>query len=215
MSRQRIAIAALLAFFGLAHSARVRADPFVSKKDRALADKAERNRALTDAERKSRQQLLRKRIGERPKAVVSIFNLWTDEILPLRRPTKDLDEPNVSAAIINRFFRCHYTGNPTDMDPKLVWVLGQAARHFNKQRINVVSGFRSPKYNLNLRKKGHAVARNSQHTHGRAVDFRIPGIPTLRLRRWARSLHLGGVGYYPQSRFVHVDTADVRYWTGK
>lgn len=189
--------------------------PPQSKKARMLAAKAARNAALTEAEKKSREKKLARRVGKSPEEVVSIFNLWTEEILPLALPATKTDKAEISAAIVNRFFRCHYTGHPTEMDPKLIWVLGQAARRFDSQRINIISGFRSPKYNLNLRKKGHEVARNSQHTHGAAVDFRIPGVPTRRLRRWARGLKLGGVGYYPQSRFIHVDTADVRYWTGR
>jgi hypothetical protein len=66
--------------------------------------------------------------------------------------------------------------------------------------------------NLLLRKKGRRVARDSQHTHGHAVDFRLPGVSTERLRDWARRRRLGGVGYYQNDGFVHVDVGPVRYW---
>jgi uncharacterized protein YcbK (DUF882 family) len=58
------------------------------------------------------------------------------------------------------------------------------------------------------------VARDSQHTHGNAVDFRIPGVDVKSLEAWARRLRLGGVGLYLGSGFVHVDTGRVRYWNG-
>ena len=66
-----------------------------------------------------------------------------------------------------------------------------------------------------LRKKGRQVARDSEHPRGDAVDFRIPQVPTRTLLRFVRTLHMGGVGYYPESQFVHTDTGRVRYWRGK
>ena len=81
-------------------------------------------------------------------------------------------------------------------------------------RIEVVSGYRSPKYNLMLRKKGHQVAKASQHTEGHAVDFRVRGVPTPVLLRYVRSLRRGGVGFYPHSQFVHSDTGPIRFWKG-
>jgi len=92
--------------------------------------------------------------------------------------------------------------------------ISRPARRFSADRIEIVSGYRSPKYNLMLRKKGHQVARQSQHTEGHAVDFRIPGVPTQTLLGYVRSLRLGGVGFYPHSRFVHSDTGRVRFWKG-
>ena len=77
-----------------------------------------------------------------------------------------------------------------------------------------MSGYRSPKYNLMLRKKGHQVARESQHMQGTAVDFRVRGVTTESPARFRAGLHLGGVGYYPRTHFVHADTGKVRHWTG-
>ena len=112
------------------------------------------------------------------------------------------------------FLRDHYTNQITRMDGRLVEVLASVARRFSAERIEVVSGYRSPKYNVMLRKKGREVARTSQHTEGNAVDFRLRGIPTRRLLNYVRSLKIGGVGYYPHSQFVHSDTGRVRYWRG-
>ena len=110
--------------------------------------------------------------------------------------------------------RDHFTNQATTIDPRLAQVLLSAALHFRAQRVDVVSGYRSPKYNLILRKKGHQVARESQHTLGTAVDFRIRGVPTEKLLGFVRSLRVGGVGFYPHTRFIHADTGRVRYWQG-
>jgi uncharacterized protein YcbK (DUF882 family) len=65
-----------------------------------------------------------------------------------------------------------------------------------------------------LRKKGHQVARDSQHTHGNALDFTIPGVSVEKLHAWAKEQKLGGVGIYLNSKFVHMDTGPVRFWEG-
>jgi len=70
-------------------------------------------------------------------------------------------------------------------------------------------------HNLLLRKKGHQVARDSQHTHGHAIDFFLPNVPTRRLWAWVKAQHLGGVGIYLHSGFVHMDTGPVRFWSGQ
>jgi len=153
---------------------------------------------------------LKRRIGKTPPPSVNIFNKWTHEYLVFDRG--DTQQP--PAEVANKFLRCHFTNQPTEMDQRLVSVLLQAANKFHVNRVDVVSGFRDPKYNLTLRKKGHQVARNSEHTLGHAVDFRLPGIGITRLHTWARTLRLGGVGFYNHSRFIHVDVGRVRYWNG-
>jgi hypothetical protein len=157
----------------------------------------------------ARAALARRKVGQPAADVVSIYNTWTHEWLVLD-PTGPLPDGH----LVDRFLRCHFTDQPTHMDARLIKTLRAAARHFGKDRVEIVSGFRAPKYNLMLRKKGHEVARDSQHTHGTAVDFRIPGVDVHDLERWARSLHMGGVGLYVGSGFVHVDTGRVRYWGG-
>ena len=145
--------------------------------------------------------------GVRIEPITTLFNVWTHEALPIL-PGDPL-EPRV-----HTFLRDHYTNQATQMDTRLLDVLARAARKFSATRIEIVSGYRSPKYNLMLRKKGHQVARMSQHVEGHAVDFRIRGVPTRSLLSFVRSLRLGGVGFYPHSQFVHSDTGRVRYWTG-
>jgi hypothetical protein len=146
-------------------------------------------------------------VGSCVEVVTTLYNMWNHESLPL-----------VAGLPYKRrfqlFLRDHYTKESTQADTRLAGVLAAAAIRFRASRIEVVSGYRSPKYNLMLRKKGHQVARESQHMQGTAVDFRIYGVATEALREFVRSLRLGGVGYYPRTRFIHADTGKVRYWQG-
>jgi hypothetical protein len=148
--------------------------------------------------------------GERIEPVTTLFNVWTHEALPI---LPGQTQTNLSSRFC-QFLRDHYTNQPTRMDTRLIAVLEHVAGKFDAKRIEVVSGYRSPKYNLMLRKKGHQVARHSQHMEGNAVDFRIRGVATRQVQHYVKSLHLGGVGFYPHSEFVHADTGPVRYWTG-
>ena len=83
------------------------------------------------------------------------------------------------------------------------------------QPYHIISGYRSPQTNAMLRERGgsHAgVASQSLHMVGKAIDIRLPGVTLDHLRSAAASLKRGGVGFYPSSNFVHVDTGRVRYW---
>jgi len=75
-----------------------------------------------------------------------------------------------------------------------------------------VCGYRTPHTNEYLRTHGHGVARHSLHMQGMAIDIRVPGVSAAKLRDAALALHRGGVGYYADSNFVHVDTGRVRRW---
>jgi len=76
----------------------------------------------------------------------------------------------------------------------------------------VICGYRTPKTNEYLRVRGHGVARHSLHMQAMAIDIRVPGVSTARLRDAALALRRGGVGYYMASDFVHVDVGRVRRW---
>jgi uncharacterized protein YcbK (DUF882 family) len=146
--------------------------------------------------------------GTKPAALVNLYNEHTHEWLAI-----DPAQPP-PVAVIDHFLRDHFTNKATKMDPQLVTILLAAAASFHSDVVDVVSGFRHPKYNLMLRKKGHQVARDSEHTHGNAVDFYIPHVTTLQLHAWAKSQKLGGVGLYMESGFVHMDVGPIRYWSG-
>ncbi|HVV83808.1 MAG TPA: DUF882 domain-containing protein [Kofleriaceae bacterium] len=179
-----------------------------SKKDLYLAAKG----AAAVAERKRRAAAeVAARPGKPPPPVISLFNTWTHEWLVLERdPRAPLPPP----AEVDRFLRCHFTNQTTDMRQELVAALRDAATHFAARRVDIVSGYRSPKYNLMLRKKGHEVAKDSQHTLGHAVDFRIPGVDVRALDSWALARRMGGVGLYLESQFVHMDVGPIRRWNG-
>lgn len=115
---------------------------------------------------------------------------------------------------INRVMRDHRTGDLHPIDPKLIDTLARIQKDCNcTQAIDLLSGYRSPKTNAMLRRNSSAVAKNSYHMKGQAADIQVPGNSTAKVRNTARALRVGGVGYYPSSGFVHVDTGDVRTWT--
>ncbi|NLS14044.1 DUF882 domain-containing protein [Vibrio sp. SM6] len=83
----------------------------------------------------------------------------------------------------------------------------------SKGRIMIISGYRSPATNNALRANSSGVAKKSFHMTGQAIDFRIEGVKLAKVREAALSLKAGGVGYYPSSDFVHIDTGHVRSWS--
>jgi uncharacterized protein YcbK (DUF882 family) len=109
--------------------------------------------------------------------------------------------------------RDHRTGEKHPIDPALFDQL-HALQSITRsgEAFRVISGYRSPHTNTMLRSRSSGVAKASLHLEGRAIDVRLPGVALADLRDAARSLRAGGVGYYPESDFVHVDTGRVRSW---
>jgi uncharacterized protein YcbK (DUF882 family) len=100
------------------------------------------------------------------------------------------------------------------MDIKLVNLLYKIQKRigFNR-RINILSGYRSPETNRYLRRHHHGVAKHSYHIKAEAVDIHIDGMRLSRARDLIRSINHGGVGYYPNSSFIHADVGPRRNWT--
>ncbi|MGN7438300.1 MAG: YcbK family protein [Alcanivorax sp.] len=99
------------------------------------------------------------------------------------------------------------------MDPHVIDILSLIQKKTGAHdSLQILSGYRSPKTNAMLKRNTSGVASNSFHMYGQALDIRIEGLGTRKLRNVARSLRAGGVGYYPKSGFVHVDTGKVRTW---
>ena len=119
-----------------------------------------------------------------------------------------------AVAELDHFLRDHRTGDVKDYDLKefdlLHDLLGRLRRPDGE--IDIVCGYRTPWSNNFLREHGHGVAVHSQHMEAKAIDIRIPGVPTAEVRDAALAMHRGGVGYYAASDFVHVDTGPVRRW---
>jgi uncharacterized protein YcbK (DUF882 family) len=118
---------------------------------------------------------------------------------------------------LNYFLRDHRTNDVSHYDVKEFDLLHSVMAKLGKPDgvIDVVCGYRSPWSNEFLRSRAAVtgVAKNSQHMQAKAIDIRVPGVTTSRLRDIAMSLQAGGVGYYPVSQFVHVDVGPVRHWT--
>ena len=114
---------------------------------------------------------------------------------------------------LNHFLRDSQTGEQTEMDPLLFDVLWHTEEVTGFHgTVEVLSAFRSPTTNAWLASMSRGVARDSQHMNGTAMDIRFPGVPVFKIRQAARSLQMGGVGFYPRSGFVHLDTGPIRYW---
>lgn len=115
---------------------------------------------------------------------------------------------------LNHFLRDFRTGDVTAIDPQLFDLL-----HDVKQRLGhddgtfeIISGYRSPRTNSMLRRASSGVAKKSLHMSGKAIDVRLKETSTRNIRDAAVSLSRGGVGFYPRSDFVHLDTGRVRRW---
>lgn len=114
---------------------------------------------------------------------------------------------------VNQFLRDFRTGDVHAIDPALLDVLHQSTTTTETAKaFQVISGYRSPVTNEMLRHRSEGVAAGSLHMKGQAIDIRLPDIPLARLRAAALAVGRGGVGYYPASDFVHVDTGRVRTW---
>jgi uncharacterized protein YcbK (DUF882 family) len=114
---------------------------------------------------------------------------------------------------INRVLRDYRTGEKHDIDPRLLDLLCDLRLRLDTHEpLHIISGYRSPKTNAMLHANSNGVAEHSLHLDGKAVDIRIPGRNLSLLRKTALSMKAGGVGYYPSSDFVHVDTGRVRSW---
>ncbi|MHA1538138.1 MAG: DUF882 domain-containing protein [Alphaproteobacteria bacterium] len=117
---------------------------------------------------------------------------------------------------IDRLLRDHRTGQTTPTDLALIDLLYRSRRRMRSRRPwHVISGYRSPASNQALARKIPGVAAKSLHTLGKAVDVRLPGRTLMALRRVAHFQRAGGVGLYPGSAFVHLDTGKVRHWIGR
>lgn len=116
---------------------------------------------------------------------------------------------------INAFLSDFRTGDRVDMDPQLLDIIYDVRASLGSDgTYQVVSAYRSPKTNEMLRNgsSSSGVAKKSQHLLGKAIDVRLEGVNTTELRDAAIRLQRGGVGYYEQSDFVHMDTGHVRRW---
>jgi len=157
----------------------------------------------------------------RPSAYeLSFYNTHTRETLSITyRTGRRYDERAMEE--ISHLLRDHRNGHSHEIDGALMDMLHdikvtlETRHHGLKVVYSIISGYRSTATNEKLRKAGGGQGKNSQHTHGKAIDVRVPGVKTEEIRDVAWCLQKGGVGYYKGSNFVHIDTGKVRYWNWK
>jgi uncharacterized protein YcbK (DUF882 family) len=143
---------------------------------------------------------------------LTLFNQHTDEALSIVCcPQRQYDQRVL--ARFNNLLRDHRTDQVYPMDPALLDLL-YAVTVLTRSRgeFTVLSGYRTPETNDLLRKSGHGAAEHSLHMQGKAIDLRMADVDTRSTREAALALQQGGVGYYPSSDFVHIDTGTVRSW---
>jgi len=147
-----------------------------------------------------------------PERSLSFYNTHTGEKLRSIYWCQGRYVPD-ALADINRILRDHRTGDVKKIDKNLLDLLYVLHGEFHtKEPFHIISGYRSTKTNNLLRKRSKGVAKKSMHTSGKAVDIRLPGRKLDNLLTAAVELKRGGVGYYPDADFIHVDVGRVRYW---
>jgi uncharacterized protein YcbK (DUF882 family) len=114
---------------------------------------------------------------------------------------------------VSYFLRDYHNDAVHSVDPALLDQLHDIKLMLGTNKpFHIVSGYRSPGTNASLRRHQRGVAKHSLHMEGRAVDIRMEGISAKTIRSAALKLNRGGVGYYPSSNFVHLDTGELRTW---
>jgi uncharacterized protein YcbK (DUF882 family) len=145
---------------------------------------------------------------------IALMNLHTDERLEIEYFRDGAYVPEALSAIdlVLRDFR---TGERHAIDPRLMDYLTDVAHAMGvNPAFSVISGYRSPQTNANLREQSTGVSQHSLHMEGRAIDVRMTDVDCATLAAHAEDLKRGGVGYYRASDFVHLDTGAFRTWKG-
>lgn len=147
-----------------------------------------------------------------PRRALSFYHTHTAERLRITYAERGRILPDALEQI-SRFLRDFRNGATHPIDPTLLDTLYEMQqRTGGNGPYEIISAYRSPQTNEMLRANTGGVAQRSLHMEGRAMDVRLRGVATADLRRVALDLQAGGVGYYPDSDFVHVDTGRVRTW---
>ena len=144
---------------------------------------------------------------------LSLYNTHTAERMDIVYRRGEQYVPGALAKL-DYFLRDHRTGDVRHFDPRLYDILSDLTAVVGRPggEIDIVCGYRTSSTNETLRAHTNGVAKNSLHIQAEAIDLRMPGVDTLKLRRAALALRRGGVGYYPHSDFIHVDVGRVRQW---
>lgn len=136
--------------------------------------------------------------------VVHLHRVATTEDFTLRVNDRRGRVPPTTTKSFEQVLR-YPNGQTHPIDARLIALLGIVSDHFGSRKVEVISGFRpySPTQ----------YTAHSNHNVGHAVDFRVPGVPNEVVRDYCRTLRNVGVGYYPNSTFVHLDVrASSAFW---
>lgn len=145
---------------------------------------------------------------------LSLKNLHTGESVAVNYVENGQYVPGALARL-NQLLRDHRTGEVHIIVPHLFDVMVGIQRKLGIEgEIEIISGYRSPASNAMLGGQSSGVAKKSLHMEGMAIDMRMPQERLACVRQAALDIKKGGVGYYPGSNFVHVDTGAVRQWVG-
>ena len=109
------------------------------------------------------------------------------------------------------FLRDFHCGEKIGIDVGLLDFLSGVLQSVGETKATILSAYRTPETNAMLAKKGFKAAENSQHLYGRALDVHMSD-KLAEAMKTARAMQRGGVGWYPHSNFMHIDTGPVRNW---
>ena len=142
------------------------------------------------------------------------YNVYTHEDLKTVYWKDGMFLPDALARI-NHIFRDIRTGKEREININLLDLLFEVKEQIkSNEPYHIISGYRTPKSNAILSKRKKGVAKNSLHMYGKAADISMPGYSLSGIRRVAMKMKAGGIGYYPRSKFLHIDVGEVRYWWG-
>lgn len=148
-----------------------------------------------------------------PEGKLSLYNTHSKESLTVNYRDPYGNYSTDALKSLNWILRCPHTGEVASMDIRAIEHLNLVDKQLGGgNEFHIISGYRSPEYNRQLRREGHRVARRSLHLKGKAIDISIPGVGLDKLRQTALRLNYGGVGYYPGAGFVHLDSGNFRTW---
>jgi len=150
-----------------------------------------------------------------PAKTLQVYNMHTGEKIKATFWEHGQYVPQALAEI-NKILRDHRNGQVHTIDPKLLHTLydTKVLLEATDKPVQIISGYRSPASNAMLAAHSGGVAKHSLHMQGMATDIRIEGVGVEHIRKAGLALRRGGVGYYPVSNFVHLDTGAVRTWSG-
>lgn len=151
-------------------------------------------------------------VDPRSPRTLSLFNVHTHETISVTY-LRDGNYVQSELARLKPFLRDSRNESEIAIDPALLDILWEVRQRLaSTESYHVLSGYRSPSTNAWLASVSSGVARDSLHMRGQAIDVMLPGRTAAQISAVGHELNRGGVGFYPRSGFVHLDTGPVRYW---